>query len=159
MQKSTAYRAFETSSTAHDTQSTVDKVAHARKRRVIGQAFSDSAIRSFEDHVLGHVKSFVTRLSAAEATSESLKDSPWSSDLNMASWCKCLSRLTSLFRCISRMYLPWRAEFPSETFTSHHDSSIGVPTSIRKSTQFRVSFCHTSIFLQSWYLNGCSAEN
>ena len=88
MQKSTAYRAFETSPTAHDTQSTVDKVAHARKRRVIGQAFSDSAIRSFEDHVLEHVKTFVTHLAPAEPSTGKLEKGAWSPSMNMATQCK-----------------------------------------------------------------------
>ncbi|MCJ1250608.1 hypothetical protein MMC30_007836 [Trapelia coarctata] len=91
VQKSTAYRAFETSPTAHDTQSTVDKVAHARKRRVLGQAFSDSAIRSFEDHVLGHVKAFVTHLAPADVSTEKPQESSWSAPANVASLCSYVS--------------------------------------------------------------------
>ena len=140
VQKSTAYRAFETSSTAHDTQSTVNKVAHARKRRVISQAFSDSAIRSFEDHVLGHVKSFVMRLSTAEATSESLKDNPWSSDLNMASWCKYLSQSIHLSSVAS-----WQDLAPAEQRCYQGSSSLSVsesitnvPSSTKKSVDFLI---------------------
>ncbi|MCJ1388061.1 hypothetical protein MMC18_000905 [Xylographa bjoerkii] len=84
VQKSTAYRAFETSPTAHDTQSTVDKVQHARKRRVIGQAFSDSALRSFEEHVLEHIKIFVKCLSANNTGDETKDKGPWSPAMNIA---------------------------------------------------------------------------
>ncbi|KAK3170695.1 hypothetical protein OEA41_002777 [Lepraria neglecta] len=91
VQKSTAYRAFETSPTAHDTQSTVNKVAHARKRRVIGQAFSESAIRSFEDHVLEHVETFVTHLGRADVHTGKPQEKSWSPAVNIAKLCSYVS--------------------------------------------------------------------
>jgi cytochrome P450 len=66
-------------------------VAHARKRRVIGQAFSDSAIRSFEDHVLEHVNTFVAHLSQMDNGVEISKKLSWSLPMrNMANLCKKL---------------------------------------------------------------------
>lgn len=57
-----------------------------RKRRVIGQAFSESAIRSLEGHVIEHVTTFIAELlSDSEGT---LRKSPWSSGKNMANMCK-----------------------------------------------------------------------
>ena len=62
VQKSKAYQAFQMTSTAHDLQSTIDTAAHARKRRVMSQAFSDAALRSLEEHILKHVVAFVDSL-------------------------------------------------------------------------------------------------
>lgn len=89
VQKSTAYRAFETSSTALDLQSTVNKVAHARKRRVISQAFSDSAIRSFETHILQHVAKFISHLAPnPEEAGKLQRDFSWSTRRDMSKLCK-----------------------------------------------------------------------
>ena len=88
VQKSTAYRAFETSPTAHDTQSTVNKIAHARKRRVIGQAFSESAIKSLEGHVIEHVNTFIKHLASVPKPNSKPRQNSWSAATNMASQCK-----------------------------------------------------------------------
>ena len=93
VQKSTAYRAFETSRTAHDTQSTINKVAHAHKRRVISQAFSNSAIRSFENHVLEHVNAFIAYLTPADENADESDKILWSPSANMAQLCKLRSSL------------------------------------------------------------------
>ena len=84
VKKSKAYRAFETTPTAHDLQSTVDKTAHTRKRRVMSQAFSESAIKSLEAHIYRHVDAFLACLGE-----ENSKD--WSEAKNAAHWCSYLS--------------------------------------------------------------------
>ena len=97
VQKSTAYRAFETSPTAHDLQSTVNKKEHQRKRRVMSQAFSESALRKLEDHVLVHVKTFVEKLSSGGAKAEisegaiEQKDKTWTPSTNLAKMCSYVS--------------------------------------------------------------------
>lgn len=88
VQKSTAYRAFETSPTAHDLQSTVNKKAHARKRRVISQAFSESAIKSLETHIIQHVDSFVKHLAPAVRDVKVTDEASWSPKRDMSKLCK-----------------------------------------------------------------------
>ena len=93
MQKSTAYRAFETSPTAHDLQSTVNKKEHQRKRRVMSQAFSEAALKKLEDHVLIHVKTFVERLSSGGANEKvtEVKEGSWTPSTNLAQMCSYVS--------------------------------------------------------------------
>ncbi|KAI4162632.1 MAG: hypothetical protein LQ342_003678 [Letrouitia transgressa] len=91
VQKSTAYRAFETSPTAHDLQSTVNKKAHARKRRVISQAFSESAIKSLETHIIQHVDSFVKHLAPAVTAVKTTEEGSWSPKRDMSKLCSWVS--------------------------------------------------------------------
>lgn len=88
VQKSTAYRAFETSPTAHDLQSTVNKKDHARKRRVISQAFSDSAIRSLECYVMQHVNVLISHLCPATLDIDHPEGKQWSPKRDMAQLCE-----------------------------------------------------------------------
>lgn len=99
VQKSKAYQAFETSATAHDLQSTVDKKLHARKRRVISQAFSENALRSLEAHIIRHVSAFVKYLASDSQDMDSEKpqkyfdsdepqQSSWSSARDMSKICE-----------------------------------------------------------------------
>ena len=88
VQKSTAYRAFETSPTAHDLQSTVNKKEHARKRRVICQAFSDSAIRSLECYIMQHVNVFIGHLGSAVSGIDHSERKRWSPKRDMAQLCE-----------------------------------------------------------------------
>lgn len=86
VQKSTAYRAFETTPEAHDLQSTVDKTKHSAKKRVMSQAFSDSALRSLEHHILQHVDEFVNLLPKSTGSEKDSAESEWSASKNMNSW-------------------------------------------------------------------------
>jgi cytochrome P450 len=63
VQKASFYQAFWASKDAFSTHSSIDKGIHARKRRVLSQAFSDSAIKSMENHVLAHIRQFCANLS------------------------------------------------------------------------------------------------
>lgn len=59
--------------------SAISNDVHARKRRVLSQAFSDKAIRSTEDYTLTHIRRFCEKLAM---TSE---------PLDMAKWCTFLT--------------------------------------------------------------------
>ncbi|KAI7260765.1 hypothetical protein D0864_09706 [Hortaea werneckii] len=62
VRKSNFYSAFPATKNAYSTHSAIDKSVHARKRRVLSQAFSDSAIKSMESHMLEHIRSFCANL-------------------------------------------------------------------------------------------------
>jgi len=90
-QKSKAYRAFEMTPTAHDLQSTVDKTAHSRKRRVMSQAFSDTALKFLEEHIHRHVDIFVKCLADRDSSRTNNGKDLWTHPKNVAQWCNFLS--------------------------------------------------------------------
>lgn len=59
--------------------SAISDDVHARKKRVLSQAFSDKAIKSTEDYTLIHIRRFCEKLAS---TSE---------PIDMASWCTFLT--------------------------------------------------------------------
>ena len=73
---------------APTTHNVRDKDAHARKRRVLSQAFSEAAIREMERYVLGNVRTFCDALAdlgdGRGAGDE--KASGWTAPRNMADW-------------------------------------------------------------------------
>ncbi|XXH02093.1 hypothetical protein Hte_008459 [Hypoxylon texense] len=72
---------------APNTHNTRDKALHARKRRVLSQAFSDSAIKEMERYILSNVRSFCEQIGAG--ASEERKG--WTAPKNMADWCNYLA--------------------------------------------------------------------
>ncbi|KAI5358294.1 putative cytochrome P450 [Septoria linicola] len=88
VQKSVFYKCFRAAPQAISTLLATEKAHHARKRRVMGQAFSDSAMKGMEQYVLGHVEDLVNRVGEGVESSDSEKG--WSKPLDMASWCNWL---------------------------------------------------------------------
>ncbi|KJX96635.1 cytochrome P450 monooxygenase like protein [Zymoseptoria brevis] len=68
VQKAEFYQAFWASKDAFSTHSSIDKAVHARKRRVLSQAFSDGAIKSMENHILAHIRQFCANLAGNAGT-------------------------------------------------------------------------------------------
>ena len=64
-QKPTFYKCFRAAPTAVSTLLATEKAHHARKRRVMSQAFCHEALRGFEQYVQGHVQDLVYRISIA----------------------------------------------------------------------------------------------
>lgn len=62
VRKADFYLAFLASKGASSTHSAIDRSMHARKRRVLSQAFSDVAIKSMEKHLLSHIRQFCQNL-------------------------------------------------------------------------------------------------
>ena len=62
VRKGDFYSAFPASKDAYSTHSAIDRSMHARKRRVLSQAFSDVAIKSMEKHILSHIRQFCSNL-------------------------------------------------------------------------------------------------
>ncbi|EDU47128.1 cytochrome P450 4A5 precursor [Pyrenophora tritici-repentis Pt-1C-BFP] len=56
VKKASFYEAFPSTPKAVSVHSAIDKMQHARKRRVMSHAFSDSAIKSLEKYILANVR-------------------------------------------------------------------------------------------------------
>ncbi|KAL3422894.1 cytochrome p450 family protein [Phlyctema vagabunda] len=99
VKKSQFYSVFPPTKDTFNTHSSIDKASHARKRRVLSHAFSDTAIKAMENHILGNVRTFCTQLGRRSfpkgKTNESIEkySSPgqWSIPQNMADWCNYLT--------------------------------------------------------------------
>ncbi|OAA65353.1 cytochrome P450-like protein [Niveomyces insectorum RCEF 264] len=72
-----------------NTHNSRDKDVHARKRRVLSQAFSDSAIKEVERYILENVRTFCKEIGPGSGGSPENKG--WSSPKNMANWCNYLA--------------------------------------------------------------------
>ncbi|CAK3811186.1 P450 monooxygenase [Lecanosticta acicola] len=89
VQKSVFYKCFRAAPQAISTLLATEKQHHARKRRIMGQAFSDSTLKGFEQYVQGHVQDLVDRV-RREVHRPGAEKSPWSAPLDMANWCNWL---------------------------------------------------------------------
>jgi cytochrome P450 len=69
--------------------SSIDKAAHARKRRVLSHAFSETAMKSMEKYILTNIRSFCSKIGTQSNLAE--KSGEWGTPLNMADWCNYLT--------------------------------------------------------------------
>ncbi|KAB5542502.1 cytochrome P450-like protein [Coniochaeta sp. 2T2.1] len=74
---------------APNTHNVRDKEAHARKRRVLSQAFSDSAIKGVERYILSNVRTFCDAIGDMGRVTTGEKG--WTRPKNMADWCNWLA--------------------------------------------------------------------
>ena len=88
IKKARSYRAFKTIRSTQDMLSTQDKADHSRKRRVISQAFSISALKSFEIHIIRLVGTFIGHVTPTTAEIEQSDKDGWSPVRDMAKLCK-----------------------------------------------------------------------
>ncbi|CAJ2509677.1 Uu.00g147030.m01.CDS01 [Anthostomella pinea] len=72
---------------APNTHNTRDKVLHARKRRVLSQAFSDSAVKEMDRYILANVRSFCEQIGLGARDERK----GWTDTKNMADWCNYLA--------------------------------------------------------------------
>lgn len=105
VRKSIFYTAFAATPEAASTHSTIDKTAHARKRRVLSYAFSEAAVKSMEKYILHNVRSFTdglltNRWSNSTANGQMVVSEKggekgpmpgWGPAQNMADWCNYLT--------------------------------------------------------------------
>lgn len=85
VRKSDWYRTIDAGSKAFSLHSEIDKARHAFRRRVIDQAFSDSAVGRAEELVLNNVQTWVERLGPDG------DKRGWSEARDMKDWCNWLS--------------------------------------------------------------------
>lgn len=83
VRKSVFYKCFRAAPGAISTLLATEKEHHARKRRVMSQAFSADAMRGLEQYVLGHVQDLVDRIGTVVIQQGSEK-CRWSIELDMA---------------------------------------------------------------------------
>ncbi|KAI0023292.1 isotrichodermin C-15 hydroxylase [Xylariomycetidae sp. FL0641] len=72
---------------APNTHNSRDKTLHARKRRVLSQAFSDSAMKQMDRYILANVRSFCEQIGMG--ASDERKG--WTVPKNMCDWCNYLA--------------------------------------------------------------------
>lgn len=100
VKKSRFYECFRAAPNAVSTLLATDRLQHARKRRVMGCAFSEAAMKGMEGYVVGLVEDFIGRVGEVvdcaggeekekEEKGEEGKEK-WSKCLNMSQWCNWL---------------------------------------------------------------------
>lgn len=72
VKKSVFYECFRATPHAVSTLLATDAYQHSRKRRIMGQAFSEAALKNFEQYILHHVEDFVDRVGLAANVSDRL---------------------------------------------------------------------------------------
>ncbi|RKL09124.1 hypothetical protein BFJ70_g16719 [Fusarium oxysporum] len=80
VKKAEYYKAYPRNVHAMTTWNTIDKTIHARKRRVMNNAFSDKAMRSCEPFIQENIDRWF------ELINEEIGKKQWSDSLNMARW-------------------------------------------------------------------------
>lgn len=90
VRKADFYTAFPVNKNTFNVHSSIDKVSHARKRRVLSHAFSDKAIKSMEKYVLEKVRTFCRALPTTQFdfmdVQKSSGEKDWSSPKNMGEY-------------------------------------------------------------------------
>ncbi|RSM20901.1 hypothetical protein CDV31_000272 [Fusarium ambrosium] len=72
-----------------NTHNTRDKEVHARKRRVMSQAFSESAMKEMQRYILNNVRTFCEQIGALDGSTEESKG--WTKPRKMSDWCNYLA--------------------------------------------------------------------
>lgn len=90
MRKAEFYDAFV--HPAANTHNTRDKEQHARKRRVLSQAFSDAAMREMQRYILANIRTFCHQIGLPDGgAGDDEKKSGWTQPRNMSDWCNYLA--------------------------------------------------------------------
>jgi len=92
VRKASFYEAFPSTPKAVSVHSAIDKMQHARKRRVVSHAFSDSAIKSLEKYIVANVRVGCEMLARRSDGSPEKRadDKGWNTQWNAAHWCEWL---------------------------------------------------------------------
>lgn len=70
LQKADFYNAFPAIKGVYNTHNAIDKTIHGRKRRVLSQAFSETALKGMEDVMLLHVRQLCAALAGVDGSNE-----------------------------------------------------------------------------------------
>lgn len=96
VKKADFYKAFPSTPAAVSVHSAIDKMQHARKRRVMSSAFSDNAIRNLEKYILANVRVGCELLGRRGGGDPNAGDEKfangqgWNGAWNAAHWCEWL---------------------------------------------------------------------
>ena len=93
VRKSQFYSAFPAVKGVWSTHSAIDKAMHARKRRVLSHAFSDTALKGLQPHILSVIRTFTDAIGdfPARAGFGEKKEQTWSTPKDMALWSSYMS--------------------------------------------------------------------
>ena len=94
VRKANFYSVFPATKGSWSTHSAIDKNLHARKRRVLSQAFSDSAMRGLQPHILQVIETFCCAIGGYPPGTDLEKEKKhdgWSKPRDMASWANYMS--------------------------------------------------------------------
>jgi cytochrome P450 len=93
VRKADFYSVFPATKGSWSTHSAIDKRLHARKRRVLSQAFSDAAMRGLQPHIVQVIRTFCNAVADVQTsgTSEKKHQAAWSTPRNMADWANYMS--------------------------------------------------------------------
>ena len=83
VRKSKQYQLWPRHTTAQTTFSLIDKSAHARRRRVLDNVFSDKALRSAEDVAIRHISRWFELLLSDEHSGQ---ETQWTKSKDMKQW-------------------------------------------------------------------------
>jgi cytochrome P450 len=86
--KSQAYAALQSGPGIQSVLTAWDKKEHGRKRRVIGQGFTETAVRGYEPIIQSQIKVFCEKLVEGDGIKGVSEGKGWSSPKNMAFWCE-----------------------------------------------------------------------
>ena len=91
VRKADFYTAFPANKHTYNVHSSIDKLQHARKRRVMSHAFSDAAIKSLERWILANVRT-ACRLLEEKGRDGGVEggEKGWREPWNVANWCNWL---------------------------------------------------------------------
>jgi hypothetical protein len=88
VRKADFYTAFPATKATVNVHSSIDKLQHARKRRVMSHAFSDQAIKSLEKYILANVRTACRLLGeSTETAGGDGEKGGWGEKWNVANWC------------------------------------------------------------------------
>ncbi|KAJ5246983.1 benzoate 4-monooxygenase cytochrome P450 [Penicillium chermesinum] len=68
----------------------IDRNVHARKRRVMSQAFSDQAVRGMEPHILSAIRDWCLAIGDQHPDQKGSPSQGWSSPKDMVHWSACV---------------------------------------------------------------------
>ncbi|KAL5120168.1 hypothetical protein ACEQ8H_001994 [Pleosporales sp. CAS-2024a] len=89
VRKASFYEAFPSTPKAVSVHSAIDKMQHARKRRVMAHAFSDSAIKNLEKYILANVR-VACEILGRKSDGGAEGEKGWNTQWNAAHWCEWL---------------------------------------------------------------------
>jgi len=110
IRKSRFYTAFPAIKSNPNTHSGIDKVAHGRKRRILSQAFSESALKGMEDLILDRIRFFQKQLVEAPKDVDEASDARRADEKgvvmtrNMANWFNYLTFDVLGYLCFGKSF-------------------------------------------------------
>lgn len=147
VRKADFYLAFPATKDSFSTHSAIDKAAHARKRRVLSHAFSDAAVKSYDRHILSHVRQLCSNLGdGAETISAKLicsdeKPSQWSAPKNLSLQADYLTFDIMGDLCFGKAF--GMLERPDNRFAIDLISNASFPSPTRGPGASRISYSQT----------------